>query len=115
MAIVCKPEGVPELVMGLNILDVLPSTCEPTILANAVCHNCAWKIFIFISNGLILFTFILQMGEKRDKALKELMDQVAMKQPNSMCHGNKENFWESQGFKFIASMSMLALVILAKR
>lgn len=56
-----------------------------------------------------------RMGEKRDKALKELMDQVAMKQPNSMCHGNKDNFWESQGFRFIASMSMLALVILAKR
>ncbi|OQU77355.1 hypothetical protein SORBI_3009G033800 [Sorghum bicolor] len=56
-----------------------------------------------------------RMGEKRDKALKELMDQVAMKQPNSMCHDNKENFWESQGFKFLASMSMLALVILAKR
>jgi hypothetical protein len=55
------------------------------------------------------------MGEKRDKALKELMDQVAMKQPNSSYHGIKENFWESQGFKFIASMSMLALVILAKR
>ncbi|XP_062181698.1 nuclear envelope-associated protein 2-like [Phragmites australis] len=54
-------------------------------------------------------------GEKRDKALKELMDQVAIKQPNGPCHGNKENFWESQGFKFIASMSMLALVMLAKR
>lgn len=59
---------------------------------------------------------ILQMGEKRDKALKELMDQVvAMKQPNGPCRDIKENFWESQGFKFIASMSMLALVILAKR
>jgi hypothetical protein len=55
------------------------------------------------------------MGEKRDKALKELMDQVAMKQPNDLCRGGKENFWENQGFKFIASMSMLALVILAKR
>jgi len=43
------------------------------------------------------------------------MDQVAMKQPNSSCHGIKENFWEKQGFKFIASISMLALVILAKR
>ncbi|KAL6865344.1 hypothetical protein ACP4OV_016495 [Aristida adscensionis] len=55
-----------------------------------------------------------RMGEKRDKALKELMDQVAIKQPNGLCR-DKENFWESQGFKFIASMSMLALVILAKR
>lgn len=57
----------------------------------------------------------LQMGEKRDKALKELMDQVAMKQPNGLARDSKENFWENQGFKFIASMSMLALVILAKR
>lgn len=56
-----------------------------------------------------------RMGEKRDKALKELMDQVAMKQSNNPFHGSKENFWESQGFKFIASMSMLALVLLAKR
>ncbi|WVZ96160.1 hypothetical protein U9M48_041831 [Paspalum notatum var. saurae] len=56
-----------------------------------------------------------RMGEKRDKALKELMDQVAMKQSNGPFCGSKENFWESQGFKFIASMSMLALVILAKR
>jgi hypothetical protein len=96
--------------VGLNILDVFPSPREATILANAVGHNCAWK-----NVGLILFTFMLQMGERRDKALKELMDQVATKQPNSMCHGNKENFWEGQGFKFIVSMSMLALVILAKR
>jgi hypothetical protein len=59
--------------------------------------------------------FVLQMGEKRDKALKELMDQVVMKQPNDLCRGGKENFWENQGFKFVASMSMLALVILAKR
>ncbi|CAN6326614.1 unnamed protein product [Urochloa humidicola] len=56
-----------------------------------------------------------RMGEKRDKALKELMDQVAVKQPNGPCIDIKENFWESQAFKFIASVSMLALVILAKR
>ncbi|GJM94524.1 hypothetical protein PR202_ga11174 [Eleusine coracana subsp. coracana] len=56
-----------------------------------------------------------RMGEKRDKALKELMDQVAMKQPNGLCRDSKENFWENQGFKFIASMSMLVLVIIAKR
>ncbi|KAG8067083.1 hypothetical protein GUJ93_ZPchr0005g15039 [Zizania palustris] len=57
-----------------------------------------------------------RVGEKRDKQLKELKDQVAMKQqPNAPYHDDKHNFWENQGFKFIASMSMLALVILTKR
>jgi hypothetical protein len=59
--------------------------------------------------------FVLQMGEKRDKALKELKDRMAMKQLNGLCRNGKENIWENQGFKFIASMSMLVLVILAKR
>lgn len=60
------------------------------------------------------------MGERRDKALKELRDQMAMKQPYN--HANtsnggdeKNNFWESSGFKFMVSMSMLALIIVAKR
>ncbi|XP_006654020.1 nuclear envelope-associated protein 2-like [Oryza brachyantha] len=54
-------------------------------------------------------------GEKRDKQLKELKDQVAMKQPSVPYRDDKHNFWENQSFKFIASMSMLALVILTKR
>ncbi|KQK07678.1 nuclear envelope-associated protein 2 [Brachypodium distachyon] len=57
-------------------------------------------------------------GEKRDKQLKELKDQVAVKQPNGPRHDDgddRHNFWESQSFKFVASMSMLALVILTKR
>lgn len=58
---------------------------------------------------------LLRVGEKRDKQLKELKDQVAMKLPNGPFRDDKHNFWESQGFKFIASMSMLALVILTKR
>ncbi|KAL5202934.1 hypothetical protein ABZP36_013886 [Zizania latifolia] len=53
-----------------------------------------------------------RVGEKRDKQLKELKDQVAM---NAPYRDDKHNFWENQGFKFIASMSMLALVILTKR
>jgi hypothetical protein len=42
---------------------------------------------------------------------------VAPKHPNGPRDNDddKHNFWESQGFKFIASMSMLALVILTKR
>ncbi|KAF0923141.1 hypothetical protein E2562_003358 [Oryza meyeriana var. granulata] len=54
-------------------------------------------------------------GEKRDKQLKELKDQLAMKQPSVPYRDDKQNFWENQSFKFIASMSMLALVILTKR
>ncbi|KAK1692575.1 hypothetical protein QYE76_009272 [Lolium multiflorum] len=61
-----------------------------------------------------------RVGEKRDKQLKELKDQVVAKHPNGSRHDynsddSKHNFWESQGFKFVASMSMLALVILTKR
>ncbi|XP_052155174.1 nuclear envelope-associated protein 2-like [Oryza glaberrima] len=54
-------------------------------------------------------------GEKRDKQLKELKDQVGMKQPSVPYRDDKHNFWENQSFKFIASMSMLALVMLTKR
>ncbi|KAG6534709.1 nuclear envelope-associated protein 2-like [Zingiber officinale] len=56
-----------------------------------------------------------KMGEKRDKAIKELKDQLAMRQQNCSNCGDRLNFWESQGFKVIASMSMLVLVVFAKR
>ncbi|KAF3340486.1 eukaryotic translation initiation factor 3 subunit A-like protein [Carex littledalei] len=58
-----------------------------------------------------------RMGERRDRALKELRDQMAMKQPynTSSTSDEKNNFWESSGFKFMVSISMLALVIVAKR
>ncbi|XP_072961855.1 nuclear envelope-associated protein 2 [Typha angustifolia] len=56
-----------------------------------------------------------RMGERRDKALKELRDQLAMKQQNGSGCSDNQNFWESSGFKFVVSMSMLALVIIAKR
>ncbi|KAJ4775930.1 hypothetical protein LUZ62_060192 [Rhynchospora pubera] len=56
-----------------------------------------------------------RMGERRDKALKELRDLVAMKLPNNTGCDEKNNFWESSGFKFMVSMSMLAIVIVAKR
>ena len=59
----------------------------------------------------------LQVGEKRDKQLKELKDQVAVKQPNGPRHDcdDGEHFWERKGFKLVASMSMLALMLLTKR
>ncbi|XP_068658957.1 nuclear envelope-associated protein 2-like isoform X2 [Aristolochia californica] len=57
-----------------------------------------------------------RMGERRDKALKELRDQLAMKQHNGRSEDpNKQNFWDSSGFKIIVSMSMLVLVVFAKR
>ncbi|XP_010270972.1 PREDICTED: synaptonemal complex protein 1-like [Nelumbo nucifera] len=54
-----------------------------------------------------------RMGERRDKALKELRDQLATKQQGVSI--DKQNFWESSGFKVVVSMSMLILVVFAKR
>ncbi|RWR95168.1 nuclear envelope-associated protein 2-like protein isoform X1 [Cinnamomum micranthum f. kanehirae] len=56
-----------------------------------------------------------RMGERRDKALKELRDQLAMKQQGGGGNLDKQNFWESSSFKIIVSMSMLVLVVFAKR
>lgn len=55
------------------------------------------------------------MGERRDKALKELRDQLAAKQPGFPPTSEKQNFWETTGFKIVVSMSMLILVMLSKR
>ncbi|KAL0412861.1 UNVERIFIED_CONTAM: Nuclear envelope-associated protein 2 [Sesamum radiatum] len=56
-----------------------------------------------------------QMGERRDKALKELRDQLAAKQPSPPPISEKQNFWETSGFKIVVSMSMLILVMFSKR
>ncbi|CAL9130726.1 nuclear envelope-associated protein 2-like [Musa acuminata AAA Group] len=56
-----------------------------------------------------------RMGEKRDKAIKELRDELATKRQNCASCSDKQNFWESSGFKIVASMSMLFLVVFAKR
>lgn len=53
------------------------------------------------------------MGERRDKAIKELKEQLAEKYDKSV-DAEKQNFWETSGFKVIASMSMLILVVFAK-
>lgn len=55
------------------------------------------------------------MGERRDKALKELRDQFAAKQQGEAAGAEKQNFWESPGFKIVVSMSMLILVVFSKR
>ncbi|KAJ4900639.1 Uncharacterized protein Rs2_14590 [Raphanus sativus] len=56
-----------------------------------------------------------RMGEKRDKAMKELRDQVTGKQMNESVSGEKQNFWDTSGFKIVVSMSMLILVVVSKR
>lgn len=63
-----------------------------------------------------LFLFIIQMGERRDKAIKELRDQLAAKkQAISEANNDKQNFWETSSFKVVVSMSMLILVVFSKR
>ncbi|XP_055816529.1 nuclear envelope-associated protein 2-like isoform X2 [Solanum dulcamara] len=55
-----------------------------------------------------------RMGERRDKAIKELRDQLATKQVETSCNNN-QNFWDTSGFKVVVSMSMLMLVLFSKR
>ncbi|EEF50026.1 conserved hypothetical protein [Ricinus communis] len=57
-----------------------------------------------------------RMGERRDKALKELREQLAAKQ-QSLPVGNseKQNFWETSSFKIVVSVSMLILVVVSKQ
>lgn len=55
-----------------------------------------------------------RMGERRDKALKEVREELAAtKNGNGESLG--QNFWESSGFKIAVSMSMLILVLFSKR
>ncbi|KAI4304239.1 hypothetical protein MLD38_039781 [Melastoma candidum] len=57
-----------------------------------------------------------RLGERREKALKELKDQLAAKkQQDGHVTSDKQNFWETSGFKLVASMSMLILVLFSKR
>ncbi|GKV46397.1 hypothetical protein SLEP1_g53383 [Rubroshorea leprosula] len=56
-----------------------------------------------------------RMGERRDKAIKELKDQLAAKQEGGTAGTVKQNFWETSGFKIVVSMSMLILVAFSKR
>ncbi|KAK1374094.1 myosin heavy chain, cardiac muscle isoform-like [Heracleum sosnowskyi] len=56
-----------------------------------------------------------RMGERRDKALKELRDQLATKQQAEVSGDTKKNIWEGSGFKIVVSMSMLILVVFSKR
>ncbi|XP_071698483.1 nuclear envelope-associated protein 2-like isoform X1 [Rutidosis leptorrhynchoides] len=57
-----------------------------------------------------------RMGERRDKALKEVKEELEATK-NGNCNGgngDKQKFWESSGFKIGVSMSMLILVVFSK-
>ncbi|XP_038902247.1 nuclear envelope-associated protein 2-like isoform X2 [Benincasa hispida] len=58
-----------------------------------------------------------RIGERREKAIKELRDQLAGKQGGAgpAADSEKQNFWETSGFKVVVSMSMLILVVFSKR
>ncbi|XP_010551017.1 PREDICTED: coiled-coil domain-containing protein 102A isoform X2 [Tarenaya hassleriana] len=57
-----------------------------------------------------------RMGERRDKAIEELREQLSEKRRDeSEQLSERPNFWEASGFKVVVSMSMLILVILSKR
>ncbi|KAG9138719.1 hypothetical protein Leryth_021028 [Lithospermum erythrorhizon] len=57
-----------------------------------------------------------RMGDRRDKALKELREQLAaLNQQNVSVNKVRQNIFETSGFKIVASMSMLALVLFSKR
>ncbi|KAI4369349.1 hypothetical protein MLD38_017797 [Melastoma candidum] len=57
-----------------------------------------------------------RMGERRDKAIKELEDQLSMNQPQTIPGGDAErNFWEKPCFKIVVSVSMLILVAFSRR
>lgn len=55
-----------------------------------------------------------RIGERRDKAIKELREQLQTRK-NGSASSEKPSFWESSGFKFLVSMSMVVLVIFSKR
>lgn len=63
------------------------------------------------------YIWFIQIGERREKAIKELRDQLAGKQggATSATDAEKQKFWETSGFKIVVSMSMLVLVVFSKR
>ncbi|XP_062004519.1 nuclear envelope-associated protein 2-like isoform X1 [Rosa rugosa] len=56
-----------------------------------------------------------RMGERRDKALKELRDQLQQRGASGASSAERPNFWETSGFKIVVSMSMFVLVVFSKR
>ncbi|KAK9084433.1 hypothetical protein Scep_030904 [Stephania cephalantha] len=58
---------------------------------------------------------LLTMGERKDKVLKELGEQLSVMKQRGTFVINKTNFWESSYFKILVSMSMLIIVVFARR
>lgn len=58
---------------------------------------------------------LIRSGERRDKAIKDLKEQLETQKASKPKDCESSNFWESPGFKIVASMSMLILVMLSKR
>ncbi|KAI9098953.1 hypothetical protein K1719_024720 [Acacia pycnantha] len=57
-----------------------------------------------------------KIGERRDRAIEDLRDQLAAKQRSEVgAEKQNQNFWDCSGFKIVASMSMLILVVFSKR
>lgn len=56
-----------------------------------------------------------RIEERRDKALKEIREELATKQRETADIAERQNFWESSTFKMVVSMSMLILVVFAKQ
>ncbi|XP_065854815.1 nuclear envelope-associated protein 2-like [Euphorbia lathyris] len=64
-----------------------------------------------------------RMGERRDKVMKELIEQLAAAREQSAAavstiekqHQQQQNFWEGSSFQIVLTMSMLVLVVFSKR
>ncbi|KAI3944313.1 hypothetical protein MKW92_005782 [Papaver armeniacum] len=63
----------------------------------------------------VFLVCVWQMGEKKDKVLEELKNQLDIKQQEESFGIDKQNFWGSSGFKVMASMAMFVLVVFGKR
>ncbi|KMZ64157.1 hypothetical protein ZOSMA_37G00370 [Zostera marina] len=56
-----------------------------------------------------------RMGKRRDEALKELQYKWEIEQQKKQSNEENQKIWERSGFKLLASMSMVFLVIFARR
>ncbi|XP_071725465.1 nuclear envelope-associated protein 2-like [Rutidosis leptorrhynchoides] len=56
-----------------------------------------------------------RIGERRDKDLKEVKEELEAAKNGDGANSDNQNFWESSGFKIAVSMSMLILVLFSKR
>ncbi|KAI3905367.1 hypothetical protein MKX01_040058 [Papaver californicum] len=72
------------------------------------------KLEFFLQEAHSQTKKLQRMGEKRDKVLEELNNQVDLKQQEEGFSIDKQNFLGSSGFKVMASMAMFVLVAFGK-